>query len=171
MRSVAVMVAGVGVEVTVAFMRRTARSAKIMPVTMARNVRFTPGHRERGYQCKKQQYFFYNSDGIQKRMQDTSFACGHIGRPKTELLKRFLGGYNFASLTRSLPRVMKRKSGQRRGRPATGHIKVQFNIRPEINRMIDLGAAKQEITRSRYIENLFETALWPRATLEPIGVA
>jgi hypothetical protein len=53
---------------------------------------------------------------------------------------------------------MKRKSGQGRGRPGTGHIKVQFNIRPEINRLIDLGAAKQEITRSQYIENLVETA-------------
>jgi len=35
-----------------------------------------------------------------------------------------------------------------RGRPATGHIKVQFNIRPEISSMIDLGAAREEITRS-----------------------
>jgi hypothetical protein len=45
---------------------------------------------------------------------------------------------------------MERKS--RRGRPATGHIKVQFNIRPEINRMIDLRAAREEITRRQYIE-------------------
>ena len=45
-----------------------------------------------------------------------------------------------------------------RGRPATGHIKVQFNIRPEISSMIDLGAAREEITRSRYIENLVEAA-------------
>jgi len=35
---------------------------------------------------------------------------------------------------------------------------VQLNIRPEINRMIDLGAAREEITRSQYIENLVETA-------------
>jgi len=54
---------------------------------------------------------------------------------------------------------MERKSEHGRGRPTTGHIKVQFNIRPEINRMIDLGAAKQEITRSQYIENLVEAAL------------
>jgi hypothetical protein len=53
---------------------------------------------------------------------------------------------------------MERKSGRGRGRPATGHIKVQFNIGPEINWMIDLGAARQEITRSRYIEKLVETA-------------
>ena len=46
------------------------------------------------------------------------------------------------------------ESGRRR--PATGHIKVQFNIRPEINRMIDLGAAREEITRSQYIENKFK---------------
>jgi hypothetical protein len=39
-----------------------------------------------------------------------------------------------------------------------GHIKVQFNIRPEINRMIDLGAAREEITRSQYIENLVDAA-------------
>ena len=53
---------------------------------------------------------------------------------------------------------MERKSGRGRGRPTTGHTKVQFNIRPEINRMIDLGAAREEITRSRYIENLVEAA-------------
>ena len=38
--------------------------------------------------------------------------------------------------------------------PATGHIKVQFNIRPEISRLIDLGAAKQGLTRSQYVEKL-----------------
>jgi len=43
---------------------------------------------------------------------------------------------------------MERKLGRGRGRLATGHIKVQFNIRPEINRMIYLGSGKQEITRS-----------------------
>ena len=53
---------------------------------------------------------------------------------------------------------MERKSGYRRGRPATGHIKVQFNIRPDINRLIDLGAAREEITRSRYISELVEAA-------------
>jgi hypothetical protein len=53
---------------------------------------------------------------------------------------------------------MEHKSGRGRGRPATGHIKVQFNIRPEINRLIDLGATRKGITRSRYIENLVETA-------------
>jgi hypothetical protein len=52
---------------------------------------------------------------------------------------------------------MKRKSGRGCGRPARGHIKVQFNIHPEISRMIDLGAAREEITRSQYIENLVET--------------
>jgi hypothetical protein len=31
---------------------------------------------------------------------------------------------------------MERKSGRGRGLPPSGHIKVQFNIRPEINRMI-----------------------------------
>jgi hypothetical protein len=51
---------------------------------------------------------------------------------------------------------MERKSG--RGRPARGHIKVQFNIRPEISRMIDLGAAREEITRSQYISRLVEAA-------------
>ena len=55
-------------------------------------------------------------------------------------------------------RVMQPKSRRGRGRPATGHIKVQFNIRPEISRMIDLGAAREEITRSQYIENLVEAA-------------
>jgi len=35
---------------------------------------------------------------------------------------------------------------------------VRLNIRPEINRMIDLGAAREEITRSQHIENLVETA-------------
>jgi hypothetical protein len=35
---------------------------------------------------------------------------------------------------------------------------VQFNIRPEISRLIDLGAARKEITRSQYIENLVEAA-------------
>jgi hypothetical protein len=54
---------------------------------------------------------------------------------------------------------MERKPTRGRGRPATGHIKVQFNIRPEINRMIDLGAANQEITRSQYIESLVEEVL------------
>ena len=53
---------------------------------------------------------------------------------------------------------MKRKSGRGRGRPARGHIKVQFNIRPEISRMIEQGAAREEITRSQYIENLVEAA-------------
>jgi hypothetical protein len=65
---------------------------------------------------------------------------------------------------------MERKSRHGRGRPATGHIKVQFNIRPEINRMIDLAAAKQEITRSQYIENLVEAAFRLSGTIfEPVG--
>jgi hypothetical protein len=50
------------------------------------------------------------------------------------------------------------ESGRGRGRPASDHIKVQFNIRPEISRMIDLGAAREKITRSQYIENLVEAA-------------
>jgi hypothetical protein len=51
---------------------------------------------------------------------------------------------------------MVRKLGRRPGRPATGHIKVQFNIRPEVDALIIRDAAKQVITRSRYIENLVE---------------
>ena len=51
--SVAVMVAGLGVDVVVTLMRRTARSANITVITTARNVRFAPGHCERWYQCKK----------------------------------------------------------------------------------------------------------------------
>ena len=58
-------------------------------------------------------------------------------------------------------RVMEPKPRRGHVAPATGHIKVQFNIRPEINRMIDLGAAKEETTRSQYIENLVEAAaIW-----------
>jgi len=48
---------------------------------------------------------------------------------------------------------MKRKG---RGRPVTGHVKVQFNIRPEINAMIEAAATKEGITRSQYIENLVQ---------------
>jgi hypothetical protein len=55
-------------------------------------------------------------------------------------------------------RVMEPKPRRGHVAPATGHIKVQFNIRPEINRMIDLGAAREETTRSKYIENLVEVA-------------
>jgi hypothetical protein len=36
--------------------------------------------------------------------------------------------------------------------------RLEFNFRPEISRMIDLGAAREEITRSQYIENLVEAA-------------
>jgi hypothetical protein len=45
------------------------------------------------------------------------------------------------------------------------HIKVQFNIRPEVNRLIDLGATKQDITRSQYIEELVEAAFRHRKHL------
>jgi hypothetical protein len=51
---------------------------------------------------------------------------------------------------------MKRNSAQPRGRPVTGHIKVQFNIKPEVSRLIDKGAARNKTTRSQYVELLVQ---------------
>jgi hypothetical protein len=46
-----------------------------------------------------------------------------------------------------------------------GHIKAQFNIRPENKRLIDLAAAEQGLTQSQYIENLVEAAFRLRKRL------
>jgi hypothetical protein len=39
-----------------------------------------------------------------------------------------------------------------------GNIKVQFNIRPEVNELISLAAAKRGITRSQYVQDLVRAA-------------
>jgi hypothetical protein len=49
---------------------------------------------------------------------------------------------------------MKRK----RGRPVKGHVKVQFNLLPEVSRLISEGAVSVGITRSGYIEKLVMAA-------------